>query len=335
MHPWAWIAWLGSVAVFVFVVTNPLYLLLALAAVVVVHLSFPPDPSPVGRAVRTFVIAGVVLLGLRLVFVSLLTNPGRTVVVELPRFEVPRWLGAFGLGGPVTAEVLATAAIDGLRLIVLLAAFGVFNAHADTSGVLRAVPPAFRDVGLVVSIAVAFVPGMLRTVADARTAQRLRGESGWRSAPSLAVPVLGLALERALLLAESMDSRGYGRGSPARSSRALVTAGLIAMIGGLAAWAGGWRAPGSSLVVAGGVLAALSYVRASRDSGVTRLERKRVTGGDAVAIAAAIATVALVAATSAATGYDPYRVLAFPAFSLLPAAIALLVAVPAFSRTSP
>ena len=87
LHPAAWLAWLTAAAVFAFAVTNPFYLLLALGAVLVVHASFPPRRSPVQRAVRTFLVAGLVLLFVRVVFVALLTNPGQTVLFQV--LEVP------------------------------------------------------------------------------------------------------------------------------------------------------------------------------------------------------------------------------------------------------
>lgn len=329
LHPAAWLAWLTSVAVFAFVVTNPLYLLLALGAVVVVHLSFPPDPSPARRAVVTFLVLGGVLLAFRLVFVALLTNPGETILFTLPRVEAPRWLGGFGAGGGVTAEVLAAATVDGLRLIVLLAAFGVFNAHADLAALVRAVPSAFRDAGLVVGIAIAFVPGMMRTVRDVRDARQLRGEKGRRVAPSLAVPVLGLGLERAFLLAESMDSRGYGRGETPRSARVGLWTGLVTLILGVAAWAAGFRTPAAALVVAGGVALGWAFRSAARRSPVTRLAARAVTSFDAFLIAAAAVTCALAVLAGADASYDPYPSVAMPAFQVRTAAISFLIALPA------
>lgn len=254
LHPGAWIAWLTSICVFAFVVTNPLYLVLTLLAVLVVHLSFPPDDSPLGRAVRVFLMVGLVLLAVRVLFIGLLPNPGRTTLFVLPQLQTPRWFGGLELGGPVSAEVLAGAVNEGLRFIVVLVAFGVFNARADLTGLLRTVPPVFRDVGLIVSIAVAFVPGVMRTLRDVRDAQRLRGEWGFRRlAPTLVVPVLGLSLERALLLAESMDARGYGRGGTTRApmmGRVFMWSGLGLLVLSITGWIWGLR-------VVGGMAAAL------------------------------------------------------------------------------
>lgn len=344
LHPAAWIAWLTSISVFGFVVTNPLYIVLALLAVLVVHASFPPDPSPVGRAVRLFVTLGLVLLVVRILFIGLLPNPGRTELLALPELTTPRFLGGLDLGGPVTAEVLVGAASEGLRLVLVLTAFGVFNAHADLAGLLRTVPAAFRDVGLVASIAVAFVPGVLRTTRDVREAQRLRGESGLRRlAPSLVVPVLGMSLERAMLLAESMDARGYGRGAEGiggsatdrgiRSSRLLSWAGLGLLLGAVALWVSGRPTAATVCAAAGGAALIAGFRAASSRSSTSRLLVRAVSTLDIAMIGVCvIATIAAITAGPGAT-YDPYPVVSWPSFSVPTAAITLAFAAPALGAS--
>lgn len=330
LHPSAWIAWLTAISVFAFVVTNPLYILLALGAVVVVHLSFPPESSSVGRAVRLFVVVGLVLLVVRMAFVALLPNPGQTTLFSVWSVRTPRWFGGLDLGGAVTAEVVAGAASEGLRLIVVLAAFGVFNARADLSGLLRTVPAAFRDIGLVLSIAVAFVPGMLRTVGDVRDAQRLRGEWGLRRlAPSLVVPVLGMSLERALLLAESMDLRGYGRGTVSRSSRILLGGGLGAALAAVALWIAGAGYAATPMAVAAGASIVLGFRAASMASPTTRL-RGRPVGAFDIAIIVASAGVVFAAVSAGADAfYDPFPVVGWPPFAWTTAGLTILFTLPA------
>jgi energy-coupling factor transport system permease protein len=330
LHPGAWIAWLTSICVFAFVVTNPLYVVLALGAVIVVHLSFPPDTSPVGRAVRLFIVFGLVLLLVRIAFIGLLPNPGATTLFSLPEISTPRFLGGLDLGGPVSAEVLLAAANEGLRLIVVLAAFGVFNAHADLGGLLRTVPAAFRDVGLVASIAVAFVPGVLRTVRDVRDAQRLRGEWGLRRlAPTLVVPVLGMSLERALLLAESMDVRGYGRGQAIRSSRLFSWAGLGLLLLAIAAWISGREQVATATAAAGAAVMIWGFRTASVRAATSRLTIRGVVAFDVAVIIASAGAMAATLAAGADAAYDPYPVATWPTFSVRTAAITLLFVLPA------
>lgn len=332
LHPAAWIAWLTSVGVLAFAVTNPLYIVLGIMAVLVVHLAHPPDPSPTGRAVRTFLILGLVFLALRIVFVAFLPNPGRTVLFVVPELKTPSWLGSMDLGGDITAEVLAGGATEGLRLLLVLVAFGVFNARADIVGLIRTVPSAFRDAGLVVSIAIAFVPGMLRTVNDVRDAQRLRGESGLkRLAPSLVVPIVGLSLERALLLAESMDVRGYGRGSATRASRTFISAGLFTILLAVAVWIAGGRGPGAVIAVAGCAAIVWGFRSASISSPVTRLSGKPVGALDVAVIAAAAVTVVALALAGTDAAFDPYPVIDWPAFDPKTAVATLFLTVPSLT----
>ncbi len=332
LHPSAWIAWLTAVSVFAFVVTNPLYILLALLAVAVVQLSFPREESALGRAVRMFVIAGIVLLVIRVLFVALLPNPGRTVLFTVPSFETPSWLGGLDLGGGVSAEVVTQAVVEGSRFILVLAAFGVFNARADLAGLVRSVPAAFRDVGLVVSIAVAFVPGMLRTVRDVRDAQRLRGERGLRRlAPSLAVPVLGMSLERALLLAESMDARGYGYGGTSGASRTSLWTGLVAMLASVAIWIAGFNTPATALAIVGAVAIVIGYRNASVSSPTTRLAGRPVTSFDVVVMVASAAVVVLASVAGPDALYDAFPEVSAPPFAWRTAVLTFLLALPAIA----
>ncbi|HVE91792.1 MAG TPA: energy-coupling factor transporter transmembrane component T [Actinomycetota bacterium] len=253
VHTLAWAGWLTACSVYAFAVSNPYALATALSAVLLVHLSAPEDPAARVRPMRTFLVAAIVVLGFRLVFTALLPNPGQTTLFSLPRLALPSWAGGFGLGGRVTAEVVAESALEGLRLVLVLAAFGEFNSRIDFSAAVRAVPAVTREAGLVVAIALAFVPGVLAAAADVRDAQKMRGERGrTRLAPSLAVPILALSLERAFLLAESMDSRGYGRRrprvtrmAPARfrtADVAIVSAAVGAVVAARVVAPGAWTA---------------------------------------------------------------------------------------------
>ncbi len=328
LHPGAWLVWLAAVAVFAYAVSDPLYVLLGLGVVLLVHLAFPATDGV--RAVRMFVIGGCVLLMLRLVLVVLAPNPGTTVIFTLPHIDLPRFLGGLSIGGPVNEEVVAASFVEGLRLILVLAAFGVFNAHADVASLVRSVPSVFRDAGLVVSIAFAFVPGMLRTVRDVRDAQRLRDERGFRRlAPSLAVPVLGLSLERALLLAESMDARGYGGASSTNAGRTTLVGGLVALLASIVAWAAGWHPVATVLALAGVVAVVWSLREAAAASGTTRYFVSKLRAIDGVVMA--VSLVVLVLASRIGGSYNPYPRFSMPAFSVGAALFTLLLAAPALA----
>ena len=93
---------------------------------------------------------------------------------------------------------------------------------------------------MAVTVALAFAPELVLTVANVRAARRLRGRPvrGVAGLRGMAVPVLEGALDRSLQLASSMDARGYGRrnaltGPTAGPAAALVAAGLLVVVVGL------------------------------------------------------------------------------------------------------
>jgi len=92
------------------------------------------------------------------------------------------------------------------------------------------------EAGVAVTVAFTFAPQAIVASRQVREARRLRGRSdrGVRAWSASALPVLEGALDRAVALAASMDSRGYGRrGSSSvsvrRRSVGLVLLGLVAI----------------------------------------------------------------------------------------------------------
>jgi len=117
----------------------------------------------------------------------------------------------------------------------MLICLGAANALANPRRLLRSMPPALHEVSTAVVVALSLFPQLAESVVRVRRARRLRpgsGESGLRAMRMVVIPVLEDALDRSLLLAASMDSRGYGRTGD-RSRRATwVTGGLL--VSGLA-----------------------------------------------------------------------------------------------------
>ena len=154
---------------------------------------------------------------LRVVLTALTTHTSGSSVDDLftlPQGTLPRILGGFTVGGTIETAVVAQAAAEGLAIIGILAAFGAFNAVASHHELLGAAPRAFHEPGLIVTVALAFVPSTLAAVGAVREADRAR--SGGRVVRRgrlvrLAVPILESGMERAVNLAESMDARGFAR----------------------------------------------------------------------------------------------------------------------------
>jgi energy-coupling factor transport system permease protein len=62
------------------------------------------------------------------------------------------------IGGSLTLEAAVYGVISGLTLVTLLALFLAFNSAVPASELIRLTPRAFANIGLVVMIAVTYVP---------------------------------------------------------------------------------------------------------------------------------------------------------------------------------
>jgi len=234
VHPGAWIVWALGGALVAMSTTNPFYLLPLAAVCYFVHAARgaasagpqkqhgaasagPQRQRGTGGSAGSFKV--FVLFGL----VALVT---RTVLVFF---------------GPVTPGSVVAAALEGLRLAAMLAVFGTFNSVADPFRLLKLSPRRFHEPALAAALALSIAPRTIVAAGRVREAQRLRGIdiSGWRALPALAVPVLATGMEEAVTLAESMDSRGHGRGrrSRYRPERWGAAAWATAAIGVAAAFA--------------------------------------------------------------------------------------------------
>ena len=123
---------------------------------------------------------------------------------------------------------------------MLVACIGAANALANPKRLLRTFPAALAEIGTAVVISVTAAPQLAESVQRVIRARRLRGDTsrGLRSVRQVALPVLQDTLDRSLLLASAMDSRGYGHRtdqSPAarRLTAALTLGGLLGACLGL------------------------------------------------------------------------------------------------------
>jgi energy-coupling factor transport system permease protein len=214
MHQGAWLAWVMGAGLCAVLATNPFYLLPLLAVAWVVYASCRRD-GPSARSFRFFLFFGVFTIATRTALVFL--NP----IVD----------------APVNAAAFASAALEGLRLAVLLTLFGTFNSVTDPFRVLRLAPRRWHEPALATALALSIAPRTIEAAGKVREAQRVRGIEvlRWRSLPALAVPVLETGMEEAMTLAESMDARGHGRGKrtryrPERWAPAAIATVLIAMV---------------------------------------------------------------------------------------------------------
>ena len=341
LHAVAWLVWALAAAASLELAPSPLYvaLVVAVAAVVV---SVHGRDTPIARtSFSVLLVFGVVFAVVRILLTTLTTHAGTDVLFTLPHVDLPRVLGGFQVGGTVELPVLLQASAEAFVIVGVMAVFGAFNAVVSHHELVQSAPRAFYEAGLVVTVAVAFVPSTIATVHRVGEADLARtGGTVVRRGRLLrrTLPVLESGLERSLALAESMDARGFGHSGPTTADRlsgSLLLVSLLALAGAFMALVG--RA-GALAVAMGGIGAAtlcLAVTISSRRSQRVRYRPRRMTSGDrAVAgvcllAPAGLALLALGRDASLVWSASPLHLPALNALAVL--ALAALVA-PALCR---
>ncbi|HEX4719973.1 MAG TPA: energy-coupling factor transporter transmembrane component T [Thermoleophilaceae bacterium] len=155
------------------------------------------------------------LIGLPIAIVIALVNPlvsqnGSTVVLRLGEL--------FGHRFDVTSEAILFGLVAGLRVLVLIAAFGLFNAVVDPDELMRAVRRFSYRSALTASLATRLVPVLVRDATRMNDAARCRARPAPRT--MVARAALASALDRAVDVAAALELRGYGSAvRPARVHR--------------------------------------------------------------------------------------------------------------------
>ncbi|MBP8947833.1 MAG: energy-coupling factor transporter transmembrane protein EcfT [Candidatus Promineofilum sp.] len=322
----AWVVWLLVGGVLVLTARNPLYLLLVLLISRLVHTACAP-PGTGALRLPFWRLAAAILLFSTL-FNLLTAHIGETVLATLPAHW---WL----IGGPLTLEAAVYGFITGLSLVTLLSLFLAFNAIVPTAELAGLTPAALYELGLVLLVALTYVPETVRQFQRIREAQairghRLRGLRDWRP---IAIPLLVGGLERALNLAETMVARGYGatvQVSVPRRTRLLLLLGLVLALGG--ALRLGWgAADGWALIATAALAIGLAYRGLSRGVVRTRYRARRWTWADTLVVVAALLPLALLWPLPGGGGLDyaPYPRLSAPPFSVVAGLLLLGLAAPA------
>jgi energy-coupling factor transport system permease protein len=238
LHPVAWWIWALALAVAASRTTNPLLLLLTLAVLGLV-VALRRSDAPWARGYRFYLAMALSVIVIRVIFRIVFESgvtPGDQVLFRLPAIPTPSWYAGVQIGGPVSPRAVLSAALDGARLACLLCCIGAANTLANPKRALRVLPGALYELGVAVTVALSVAPQLVDSVQRVRRGRRLRGSDrrGPRALRAVAVPVLHDALERSLLLAAAMDSRGYGRtGRATRASRRVTAALLLAGLSAL------------------------------------------------------------------------------------------------------
>lgn len=328
--------WLVAAAVPAFTIRNPLYLALVLGAAWIVYAALGRT-TPLGSSWGSFVKIGIVLFAVAIPLNALSIHAGQIILLRLPE----NWPI---IGGPITLETIIAGTVSGLALLTILVVFAAFNAVVDHYQLLRATPAFLFQAGVVVSIAITFVPQMVLGAKEIRQAQRIRGHRlrGLRDLLPLVIPLLANGLERAIQLAETMEARGFGSATNPLSRRQAILSqvgtlmALVGLLVGLSilafsadsrAW--GWLLAGLGVA---GLLAIL--VLQGRRVRRSRYRRPRWQGRDAVVVIAGVVVLAVVMVARVTMpeqlAYSPYPPSPlWPPFNPLVGTTLLLLTVPA------
>ena len=352
LHAVTWLLWALAAAYSVQLAPSPVYVALVVAVAFAVASAHRLDGT-LARAFPVLVGLGIAFALIRVVLTALTTHTGveggptpSDTWFTLPSGTLPRILGGFTVGGTIEASVVLQSAAQAFAVVGILAVFGAFNAVASHHELLQSSPRAFHEPGLIVSVALAFVPSTMAAVTATREADRAR--TGGRVVRRgrlvrLTVPIVESGLERAMALAESMDARGFARLDRSRGDRiagwlgfgsmVALAGSFLALVGQSSAWAEDGRGTTLAAVFGGLGLVGLIVAVALSSTGTrtTRYRPRPFTRLDGAVMATAVATAAGITIVSVLTDDPLYwsaYPLRFPTFSVWPAACLLLLAAP-------
>jgi energy-coupling factor transport system permease protein len=194
-------AWSASGLVIALSTSNPVYR----GVVLLCALNLLLARGRRGPRLRLLLIGIALAAATATLLTLLLSHSGAHILVRLPG-AIP------AIGGPLTLEALAFGLATGLGIAAAMLAVAPLTLVSQPHELVDALPPALARTGAAVGAALNLIPGTVRSAAEIRDAQRMRG---WRARrvtdwPAVAVPVVLTAIEGSLTLAEAMESRAYG-----------------------------------------------------------------------------------------------------------------------------
>jgi energy-coupling factor transport system permease protein len=323
-----WLAWGAAGSLPLLAGRHPIVILELLAVALVVRaVCLPPA--------RTTSWSWLVRLSAMAVPIGILFNIATVHAGDRLLATLPDGIPLFG--GDLTWNAAIYGALSGLAIVGLVLIGTTVAAGIKWNDLMRMLPARAAGLAVAGSVAWAFLPRLALSWREIREAQTARGHrwAGPRDAVPLVVPLLAGGLDRAILMAEVLESRGFGASAPRSASRAgtaAVAAAVIAATTGLYLFAVGRGAPALALFLLAGLLL-VALVVAGRDGagpGVTRYRTRPWTPADSIVLAGA--TVAMLTAAVALQiepellRWDPYPVLGWPAGSIwLPLGLASLL----------
>jgi len=309
------VIWVLAAAILATQIRNPLYLTQILVSSTLLNVVFARDHD---FSTRRLLRIGIFFVLLSSIYNGFFVHGGKTILFTIPDWPL--------VGGPVTIEAIIDGARNGYFLFTLLAIFASLNSIVSPASLLRLIPTAFQDLGVIAVLAITYLPETKRQLTRIREAQAIRGHTfaGIRDWQAIAVPLMVGSLERAMRLAEAMVARGYGNTRSQSSSigeRLALTSGLIAALAGvfLLFWIDwvGWLSIGFGIAIV--LLTARNRNRVSRRTTYEELIWTRV---DIFMLVTISLNLFLILPTwrfidQSSLDYSPYPVISVPDFDLI------------------
>lgn len=310
----AWLIWGIAASMPAMIGRNPFVLVELLFIVGAVRYVCSSDQSWswVTRIVAIFVAISVF-------FNALTVRSGDRAIARIPD-------GIPIIGGPVTLNAIVYGIVSGLTIFVIVLTWTQVAAHLNWTSLMRQVPMRFTDIAVAGSVAWAYLPSMRRTLGETRETQISRGWEAKRvrDLPALIVPLLAGGLERSLVTAEVLETRGFG-GSQVRVrsgwSGLRMISGLVCLVSGTYCLSVGFTAATLALGLIGTIVLAIDARSDPRIDHPTRLHESTWSRRDSICTASAFFSLMIVLLSffwsKSSLAFNPYPVLELPKADLL------------------
>jgi len=231
LHPLAWWFWGISLAIATSRTVN--FWLLAIIIVSTMVVTFARrSRDPWASALTIGIKIACVALLIRMVIALIFSVPGDgQVIFSLPRIRLPEWLAGIFLGGAVTSERLTFVFMESLTIFALVVTLAGASSLANPKQTLRSLPGILHEAGVALIIATTLIPHFAMSVKRIGEARKLRGDESRFSFKRSVIPLFEESLERALIMAESMEARGYGHKSATSAGYRKLAPTILILIG--------------------------------------------------------------------------------------------------------
>ncbi len=287
----AWIAWLTATLVLILSSRNPVYLGCLLAGEFLLGIALQPKARRKGWFIQNIRFSFFMWV-LSASINTLFTHTGSTVLFKMPS----NWPL---IGGAITLESLMHGWINGLVINALFLCFSIINIALSTKQMVKLIPRMFHPLAMMITISLTFFPSVQKKVTQIKEAQMIRGNPMNRLRDWLAIlmPLLITSLENAILMSESMTSRGFLRQDVEKDRRQILIGLILAAFLIFSGWIlQSYAYPQMTFIllyIVGFVLLGGTLFLAGRKVKTTTYHQEKFTGNDALIILISILTISL------------------------------------------